>query len=139
LQERPRALTGAYTAIIRARENRDDPFIAIERQELTPSPMARRAQACVEVLRRYATVRQTAPAFLEAFTFKATPSAKPIIDALDALTAAIPPGGLSSGNVPDVVHSKYCPLPRVAISTARQRPRRHRSFATRGSPNTPPA
>jgi hypothetical protein len=38
-----------------------------------------------EVLRRYATVRKIAPAFLEAFTFKATPSAKPIIDALDVL------------------------------------------------------
>jgi len=32
LQEKLRALTGACTAVIRARENRDDPFIAIERQ-----------------------------------------------------------------------------------------------------------
>ena len=38
-----------------------------------------------EMLRRHATVRKIAPAFLEAFTFKATPSAKPIIEALDTL------------------------------------------------------
>jgi len=40
-----------------------------------------------ELLRRYATVRKIAAPFLEAFTFKATPSAKPIIDALDVLKA----------------------------------------------------
>jgi hypothetical protein len=38
-----------------------------------------------ETLRRYATVRKIAPAFLDAFTFKATPTAKPIIEALDTL------------------------------------------------------
>jgi hypothetical protein len=32
LQEKLHALTGACTAMIRARENRDDPFIAVERQ-----------------------------------------------------------------------------------------------------------
>jgi hypothetical protein len=32
LQEKLRALTGACTAMIRARENHDDPFIGIERQ-----------------------------------------------------------------------------------------------------------
>ena len=38
-----------------------------------------------EMLRRHATVRKIAPAFLDAFTFKATPAAKPIIEALDTL------------------------------------------------------
>jgi len=100
LQEKLRALTGACTAMIRARENRDDPFIAIERQmkmgwsqfvtfvtETEAIVAPDKTDPKVEVLRRYATVRKIAPAFLEAFTFKATPSAKPIIDALDVLKA----------------------------------------------------
>jgi hypothetical protein len=100
LQEKLRALTGACTAMIRARENHDDPFIAIERQmkmgwsqfvtfvtetEAIVAPDQTDPKA--ELLRRYATVRKIAAPFLEAFTFKATPSAKPIIDALDVLKA----------------------------------------------------
>jgi hypothetical protein len=98
LQEKLRALTGACTAMIRARENRDDPFIAIERQmkmgwsqfvtfvtETEAIVAPDKTDPKAELLRRYATVRKIAPAFLEAFTFKATPSAKPIIDALDVL------------------------------------------------------
>jgi TnpA family transposase len=98
LQEKLRALSGACTAVIRARENRDDPFIAIERQMKmgwsqfvafvteTESIIAPdKTDPKAEVLRRYATVRKIAPAFLEAFTFKAVPSAKPIMDALDVL------------------------------------------------------
>ena len=98
LQEKLRTLTGACTAMIRARENRDDPFIAIERQmkmgwsqfvtfvtETEAIVAPDKTDPKAEVLRRYATVRKIAPAFLEAFTFKATPSAKPIIDALDVL------------------------------------------------------
>jgi hypothetical protein len=38
-----------------------------------------------EILRRHTTVRKIAPAFLEAFDFKAAPSAKPILDAIDTL------------------------------------------------------
>ena len=38
-----------------------------------------------EMLSRHATVRKIAPAFLEAFDFKATPSAKPILDAIATL------------------------------------------------------
>jgi hypothetical protein len=100
LQEKLRALTGACTAMIRARENRDDPFIAIERQmkmgwsqfvtfgtETESIVAPDKTDPKAEVLRRYATVRKIAPAFLEAFTFKATPSSKPIIDALDVLKA----------------------------------------------------
>ena len=84
--------------MIRARENRDDPFIAIEQQmkmgwsqfvtfvtETEAIVAPDKTDPKAEVLRRYATVRKIAPAFLEAFTFKATPSAKPIIDALDVL------------------------------------------------------
>jgi len=100
LQEKLRALTGACTAMIRAREKHDDPFIAIERQmkmgwsqfvtfvtetEAIVAPDQTDPKA--ELLRRYATVRKIAAPFLEAFTFKATPSAKPIIDALDVLKA----------------------------------------------------
>jgi hypothetical protein len=98
LQEKLRALSGACTAVIRARENRDDPFIAIERQMKmgwsqfvafvteTESIIAPdKTDPKAEVLRRYATVRKIVPAFLEAFTFKAVPSAKPIMDALDVL------------------------------------------------------
>jgi hypothetical protein len=83
LQEKLRALTGACTAMIRARENRDDPFIAIERQMKmgwsqfvafvteTESIIAPdKTDPKAEVLRRYATVRKIAPAFLEAFTFR---------------------------------------------------------------------
>jgi hypothetical protein len=86
--------------MIRARENRDDPFIAIERQmkmgwsqfvtfvtETEAIVAPDKTDPKVEVLRRYATVRKIASALLEAFTFKATPSAKPIIDALDVLKA----------------------------------------------------
>jgi hypothetical protein len=98
LQEKLRTLTGACRAMIRARENRDDPFIAIERQmkmgwsqfvafvtetESIIAPV--KTDPKVEVLRRYATVRKIAPAVLEAFAFKAVPSAKPIMDTLDLL------------------------------------------------------
>jgi Tn3 transposase DDE domain len=38
-----------------------------------------------EMLGRHATIRRIAPAFLEAFDFKATPSAKPVLDAIDTL------------------------------------------------------
>ena len=98
LQEKLRVLTGACTAVIRAREMRGDPFIAIEQSmrmgwgqfvafvtkteaEVAPEETDPKA----EMLGRYATVRKIAPAFLEAFEFKATPSAKPILDALDVL------------------------------------------------------
>src|SRR5712671_7837496 len=100
LQEKLRALTGACTAMIHARENHDDPFIAIERQmkmgwsqfvtfvtETEAIVAPDKTDPKAEVLRRYATVRKIAAAFLEAFIFKATPSAKPIIDALDVLKA----------------------------------------------------
>ena len=98
LQEKLRVLTGACTAVIRAREMRGDPFIAIEQSmrmgwgqfvafvtkteaEVAPEETDPKA----EMLGRYATVRKIAPAFLEAFEFKATPSAKPILDALEVL------------------------------------------------------
>ena len=49
-------------------------------------------EQCLRVERRPFEIREEAEgkiaaAFLEAFTFKATPSAKPIIDALDVLKA----------------------------------------------------
>ena len=91
-------LTGACSAVIRARETHGDPFAAIEESmrmawsqfvafvnetaaEVAPAETDPKA----EMLSRHATVRKIAPAFLEAFDFKATPSAKPILDAIDAL------------------------------------------------------
>lgn len=98
LQEKLRVLTGACTAMIRAREASNDPFTAVERHmkmgwsqfvafvtETEASVSADETDPKAEMLRRHATVRKIAPAFLDAFTFKATPAAKPIIEALDTL------------------------------------------------------
>ena len=98
LQEKLRMLTRACTAMIRARESSNDPFIAIERQmnmgwsqfvafvtETEASVAPDETDPKAETLRRHATVRKIAPAFLDAFTFKATTAANPIIEALDTL------------------------------------------------------
>ncbi len=91
-------LTGACTAVIRARETRGDPFVAIEQHmqmgwsqfaafvnETVAVVAPDETDAKAEMLRRHATVRKIAPAFLEAFDFKATRSAGPILDAIDTL------------------------------------------------------
>jgi hypothetical protein len=83
LQEKLRMLTRACTAMIRARESSNDPFIAIERQmnmgwsqfvafvtETEASVAPDETDPKAETLRRHATVRKIAPAFLDAFTFK---------------------------------------------------------------------
>ena len=79
LQEKLRALTSACTAMIGARENHDDPFIAIERQmkmgwsqfvtfvtETEAIVASDQTDPKAELLRRYATVRKIAAPFLEA-------------------------------------------------------------------------
>jgi len=98
LQEKLRVLTGACSAVIRARETRGDPFAAIEQSmrmgwaqfvtfvnETAAEVGPEETDPKAEMLSRHATVRKIAPAFLEAFEFKATPSAKPILDAIDTL------------------------------------------------------
>jgi Domain of unknown function (DUF4158) len=103
---------------LQERENRDDPFIAIERQmkmgwsqfvtfvmETEAIVAPDKTDPKAELLRRYATVRKIAPALLEAFTFKATPSAKPIIDALDALKALYHGAAIFAGQAADPLHS----------------------------------
>lgn len=98
LQEKLRVLTGACTAVIRARATQGDPFIAIERDmrmgwsqfvafvtETQAAVAPDETDPKAEMLGRHATVRKFAPAFLEAFAFKAAPSAKPILDAIDTL------------------------------------------------------
>ena len=93
-----RVLTGAFAAVIRAREAHKDPFSAIERQmnmgwpqfvafvtetEAIAAPDATDPKP--EMLRRYGTVRKFAPKFLEAFKFRAAPAAKPVLDAIDTI------------------------------------------------------
>jgi Domain of unknown function (DUF4158) len=130
LQEKLRVLTGACTAVIRAREMRGDPFTAIEQRmhmgwsefvafvtETEAEVAPEKTDPKAEIIGRYATVRKIAPAFRETFEFKATPTAKPILDALDTLRtlyrtgqralSAKPPGRSDVWRrAPTVTHSR---------------------------------
>jgi hypothetical protein len=125
LQEKLRVLTGACTAVIRARETRGDPFVAIEQSmrmgwsqfvffvnETEAAVAPDETDPKAEMIGRHATVRKIAPAFLEAFDFKATPSGKSILDAIDTLRTLYRSGQRTLPAKPPVrfIHRVWRPL-----------------------------